>query len=197
MGEYKPKIEYVDEAVLPTEYGEFRIRGYRSPDCQEYVVLIKGDVAGKNALVRVHSACITGDVFHSRRCDCRLQLEESLCMIEQEGEGVIIYGASQEGRGIGILNKIRAYHLQDEGYDTVEANKKLGFLNDYRDFDAAYEIIKHLKVAKVRLLTNNPDKLRGFTEHSIPVERVPIIIKPDKINRKYLETKKKKMGHLL
>lgn len=190
-------IEKVDSAKLPTKYGDFSVHGYRSGSGEEFVVLTKGDVSGKDVLVRVHSACLTGDVFHSRRCDCGNQLEMSIREIDEEERGVVVYVASHEGRGIGILNKIKAYRLQDEGLDTVDANNALGFEADLRDYSSVVEVLGDLGVESVRLLTNNPEKIRGFKGSGIKVTRVPIVIPEDKINESYLETKRKRMGHML
>ena len=190
-------IEKIDSAKLPTKYGDFLVHGYRSGRGEEFIVLTKGDISGEDVLVRVHSACLTGDVFHSRRCDCGNQLEMSIREIDEEGRGLIVYVASHEGRGIGILNKIRAYRLQDEGLDTVDANKALGFEADLRDYLSVVEIVGDLEVKSIRLLTNNPAKVRGFEGSGIKVRRVPIIIPKDKITESYLETKKTRMGHIL
>ena len=190
-------IEKIDSAKLPSKYGEFIIHGYKSEKGDEIVALTKGDISGEDVLVRIHSACLTGDVFHSRRCDCGNQLEMSIQAIDDEGRGVIMYVPTDEGRGIGILNKIRAYHLQDDGLDTIEANEVLGFKADLRHYDHIIEVLKDLSVKSVRLLTNNPEKLAELTKSDIPVKRVPIIIPPDKIAESYLETKRDKMGHML
>jgi len=189
-------IEKIDSAKLPTKYGDFLVHGYRSGRGEEFIVLTKGDIAGEDVLVRVHSACLTGDVFHSRRCDCGNQLEMSIREIDEEGRGIIVYVASHEGRGIGILNKIRAYRLQDEGFDTVDANKALGFEADLRDYLSVVEIVKDLGVKSIRLLTNNPAKVSGFEGSGIKVRRVPIVIPKDKVTESYLETKKTRMGHI-
>lgn len=190
-------IEKVDSASLPTKYGDFKILGYKADSGEEYIVLAKGDVAGDDVLVRVHSACLTGDVFHSRRCDCGNQLEMSIREIDEEKRGVIVYIASHEGRGIGILNKVKAYHLQDDGLDTVDANTALGFEADLRDYSQVVEILKDLNVSSVRLLTNNPAKVKGFDGSGIKVTRIPIVIPKDKITESYMETKKNRMGHIL
>ncbi|MFH1788853.1 MAG: GTP cyclohydrolase II [Candidatus Altiarchaeota archaeon] len=190
-------IEKIDSAKLPTKYGDFTILGYRAVSGEEYVVLTKGDASGDDVLVRVHSACLTGDVFHSRRCDCGNQLEMSIRAIDEEERGVVVYVASHEGRGIGILNKVKAYHLQDDGLDTVDANKALGFEEDLRDYSQVVEILKELGVSSVRLLTNNPAKVSGFDGSGIKVKRVPIVIPKDKVTESYMETKKNRMGHML
>lgn len=189
----------VAEADLPTKFGHFKIIGYESPITSEHhVALVKGDVAGKkNILVRVHSKCLTGDTFHSLRCDCGEQLEKSMMAIEEEGLGVLVY-MHQEGRGIGLINKIKAYHLQDMGKDTVQANEELGFKNDLRDYGLGAQILKDLGLTTIRILTNNPKKIIGLRGYGIEiVERIPINTTPNKKNIDYLRTKKDKMGHLL
>ena len=198
-GEKEHYVKYVAEALLPTRYGDFKIVGfYSSREKKEHVAVIKGDVAGKeNCPVRVHSQCVTGDVFHSLKCDCRDQLEASLEFIGSRPYGAVIY-LKQEGRGIGLLNKIKAYHLQDLGLDTVEANEYLGFPSDMRDYVVAAKIISMLRIRSVVLLTNNPEKLRDLEEQGVRVaDRIPIIAKPNAHNSSYLKTKTAKMGHLL
>ncbi len=185
--------------VLPTPWGEFKLHLYRSVvDDLNYLALVKGEVRGKeNVLVRVHSQCLTGDVFHSRRCDCGDQLRQALELISQEGEGVILY-LPQEGRGIGLVNKIKAYQLQDGGLDTVEANEKLGFEPDLRDYGIGAQILVDLGLTTLRLLTNNPRKIVGLEGYGLKiVERIPLQVPIQESNRSYLLTKKKKMGHLL
>jgi GTP cyclohydrolase II len=193
------QIERVAEANLPTEFGLFRIIGFESKRTGEgYIALVKGDLhADKPTLVRIHSQCLTGDVFHSIKCDCGRQLEQAMKMIDREGRGAIIY-QQQEGRGIGIMNKIRAYALQDAGLDTVEANLSLGFEADLRQYECCAEILKQLGIKRVRLMSNNPEKIAGLAAAGIEVvERVPIEIEPHEIARNYLKTKKQKLGHLL
>jgi 3,4-dihydroxy 2-butanone 4-phosphate synthase/GTP cyclohydrolase II len=192
-------VERVAETTLPLSVGSFRVIAYRSViDPDEHVALVMGDVTTPEpVLVRVHSQCVTGDVFGSLRCDCGAQLEESLKRIAQEGRGVVVY-MRQEGRGIGLHNKLRAYALQDNGMDTVEANRALGFPADRRDYGIGMQILVDLGVHEMRLLTNNPAKRAGLEGYDLKVvERVPIITKPNPHNVRYLETKRTKLGHLL
>lgn len=201
------KYRYTHEQVvkretwvqLPTAYGDFYLAGYSSLlDDSEHVALVKGNPSSmEEPLVRIHSECLTGDVFHSKRCDCGPQLERSLELIEKEGTGVILY-MQQEGRGIGLLNKLRAYKLQEQGYDTVEANELLGFPAELRNYAISAQMLRDLEIDKVRLLTNNPDKITGLADYGIEVtERIPIEIEAVQENSRYLETKKLKMGHIL
>ncbi|MQG66600.1 MAG: bifunctional 3,4-dihydroxy-2-butanone-4-phosphate synthase/GTP cyclohydrolase II [SAR202 cluster bacterium] len=192
-------IERVAEARVPTEYGEFTAVSYSSVvDVQEHVAFVKGDISQNDpVLVRVHSECLTGDVFGSKRCDCGYQVQLALEAIEKYGSGVLLY-MRQEGRGIGIHNKLKAYALQDEGYDTVEANVMLGFAPDPRQYGIGAQILEDLGVKKMRLLTNNPTKRVGLEGFGLEVvERVPIIAPPTEENVKYMETKRKRMGHIL
>lgn len=188
------------EADFPSRFGHFRIYGFegRYPSgIEEAVVLRLGDVTGPPPLVRIHSQCLTGDVFHSLRCDCRAQLELALYAIGEEGRGVLIY-EHQEGRGIGLMNKLRAYELQDGGADTIQANVQLGFEADLRRYELPGSILKHLGVNEVRLMSNNPDKIGALERSGIRVvERVPCIVPPSATTEDYLRTKQEKMGHLL
>jgi 3,4-dihydroxy 2-butanone 4-phosphate synthase/GTP cyclohydrolase II len=187
------------EVKLPTAYGDFRAVAYRSlVDNKHHVALVKGDVEGQDdVLVRVHSECLTGDVFHSLRCDCGEQLESALSMIEAEGSGVLLYLA-QEGRGIGLLNKLHAYKLQEEGFDTVDANLKLGLPADLRDYGIGAQILVDLGLSKIRIMTNNPKKIIGLEGYGLEVtDQVPIEHVPNEHNLEYLRAKKERMGHLL
>jgi GTP cyclohydrolase II len=199
-------VRQVASADFPTRWGHFRIHGFRgefgdgnhgaAPRVEEAVALVMGDIHAKPALVRVHSQCLTGDVFHSLRCDCRQQLELALGQIAQERAGILIY-EQQEGRGIGLMAKLRAYELQDAGLDTVEANERLGFKADHRDFALPAAILQALGVSSVRLLSNNPDKVAALERAGVRVaERVPCEVKPSAHAEEYLKTKKEKLGHI-
>ena len=195
----RPLVRSVAHAELPTRYDRFTIYGFQGTGPQEEAVaLVRGNVHGKTApLVRVHSQCLTGDVLASLRCDCRAQLELSLKKIGQASSGILLY-LPQEGRGIGLMNKLRAYELQDGGMDTVEANQELGFAADARDYDFSAQILKQLGAKKIRLLSNNPEKVRQLENAGIRVvERVPCQPRISKTSRAYLQTKKAKMGHIL
>ena len=192
-------IERVAVANLPTAWGDFKIAGYRSLiSDEEFVALFKGELRRDTpTLVRIHSQCLTGDVFGSAKCDCGAQLHRTMEMIEAEGRGAIVY-QQQEGRGIGILNKIRAYALQDEGADTVEANERLGLAVDSREYRQCAEVLFDLGLCKVRVISNNPGKLRALEEAGLEiVERVSIEVKRTASAERYLQTKKEKLGHLL
>jgi GTP cyclohydrolase II len=193
------ELQMVAQAKLPTRYGDFTIYGFKGAGAlDEAVALVRGNLKGKVApLVRVHSQCLTGDVLASMRCDCRAQLELSLREIGRAPAGVLLY-LPQEGRGIGLMNKLRAYELQDGGLDTVQANEELGFAADSRDYDFSAAILKKLGARKIRLLSNNPEKVRQLEEAGIRVvERVPCQPRISKTSRAYLKTKRSKMGHLL
>jgi len=192
-------IERVVSTRLPTAFGEFEAVGYRSLiDDKHHVALVKGSVAGQSdVLVRVHSECLTGDVFHSLRCDCGEQLESALAMVEREGQGVVLYLA-QEGRGIGLLNKLRAYKLQEEGFDTVEANLRLGLPADLRDYGIGAQILVDLGLSSIRILTNNPKKIRGMEGYGLSVSaQIPIEHLPNPHNEAYLRAKRERLGHTL
>lgn len=195
-----PHVSKVAEADFPTEFGLFRIYGFEAADgsgTEEAVVLKMGDFPpGFAPLVRIHSQCLTGDVFHSLRCDCRAQLEMALDAIAREGRGLLIY-EQKEGRGIGLLNKLRAYQLQDHGADTVEANEQLGFESDLRNYQVPGAILRYFNLSAVRLMSNNPEKVEAVERAGVKVaERVPIIADVLETRRAYLETKREKMGHL-
>jgi 3,4-dihydroxy 2-butanone 4-phosphate synthase/GTP cyclohydrolase II len=201
--EYRRQTERIVQRVvttpLPTEYGNFTLHLYSSEyDEQHHVAIVKGKIApNEPTLVRVHSQCLTGDIFGSQRCDCGEQLRQALRMIEKEGRGVVLY-MRQEGRGIGLENKLKAYELQDQGKDTVEANEALGFKPDLRHYGVGAQILYDLGVRKIRLMTNNPKKIVGISGYGLEVvERVPIEVSPNKMNVKYLATKRDKLGHLL
>jgi 3,4-dihydroxy 2-butanone 4-phosphate synthase/GTP cyclohydrolase II len=192
-------VEHVEVVKLPTDYGDFDLHLYRSKlDGQHHLALVHGDVAGREkVLVRVHSECLTGDVFGSRRCDCGPQLHQAMRQVAEAGRGVIVY-MRQEGRGIGLAPKIKAYKLQEQGYDTVEANQKLGYEMDLREYGLGAQILVDLGLKTIRLLTNNPKKVVGLEGYGLKiVEQVPIRVKPNPHNERYLKTKRQKMGHLL
>jgi len=196
-----PAIRKVAEADFPTRWGHFRILGFEGEagergKAETAVALVIGDYANATPLVRIHSQCLTGDVFGSLRCDCRQQLEMALSMIAEAGTGVLVY-EQQEGRGIGLMAKLQAYELQDRGLDTVEANEKLGFKADHREFALPAEVLKSLGIKQVRLLSNNPDKVAALERAGVRVvERVPCEVEPHSHSENYLKTKKEKLGHL-
>jgi 3,4-dihydroxy 2-butanone 4-phosphate synthase/GTP cyclohydrolase II len=191
-------IRKIAETGIPTDFGEFKVYVYESlTDKYHHLALIKGRPDKKGLLVRVHSECLTGDVFGSRRCDCGEQLRQAMKMISEAGNGVILY-MRQEGRGIGLANKLKAYELQDNGLDTVEANMALGFKPDLRDYGIGAQILADLGLKKIRLLTNNPKKIVGLEGYGLEViERVPLVVTPSSANRRYLRTKKEKLGHVI
>ena len=194
------ELRKVAEADFPSRFGHFRIYGFEGREdgvVEESVVLLMGDITGDPPLVRVHSQCLTGDVFHSMRCDCGAQLELALRTIASEGRGMVIY-EHQEGRGIGLMNKLRAYQLQDQGADTVEANEQLGFEADLRGYEMPGRILRHFGLRAVRLMSNNPEKIEALEKAGVAVtERVPCLVAPMDSTEDYLRTKKEKMGHLL
>lgn len=192
-------VEKGVEADLPTEYGHFRIIPFRQKsNGLEHIAIFKGEWTPEEpVLVRMHSSCMTGDIFASRRCDCGEQLHQAMQMIDKEGKGVVVY-LQQEGRGIGLMNKIAAYKLQEQGDDTVEANLHLGFKADERDYGVGAQILRELGIGKIRLISNNPVKRVGLEGYGLDiVENVPVVITPNEYNRRYLETKKLRMGHKL
>lgn len=198
FGRAKTCVKVAAVADLPTRFGRFRLVGFwNNRDEKEHVAMVYGDVVGQSEVpVRLHSECLTGDVMGSLRCDCRDQLTAGLEAIQKEGRGVLVY-LRQEGRGIGLINKIRAYALQEQGLDTVEANLALGFRDDERDYSVAAHMIHSLGLQSVRLITNNPEKMRQLTEHRVVVSgRIPHLIAPNEFNRFYLETKGLRSGHL-
>jgi 3,4-dihydroxy 2-butanone 4-phosphate synthase/GTP cyclohydrolase II len=192
-------VTHIAKAELPTDHGPFTIHAYESAlDGQTHVALVRGEIGhGKDVMVRVHSKCLTGDVLHSLRCDCGAQLDAAMEQIAKEGRGILLY-LNQEGRGIGLANKIRAYELQDQGLDTVEANEKLGFKPDQRDYGIGAQILRDLGVHTMRLLTNNPRKFVGLEGYGLSVsESLPLEVAPTEFTRRYLKTKKDKLGHKL
>jgi GTP cyclohydrolase II len=192
-------VRVVAVASLPTRFGPFRLVGFwNNRDGKEHVAMVHGDVVGASEVaVRLHSECLTGDVMGSLRCDCRDQLTEGLRAIQREGRGILLY-LRQEGRGIGLLNKIRAYALQEQGLDTVEANQALGFRDDERDYAVAAHMLRSLDVRSVRVVTNNPDKIRQLEQHGVKVTgRIPHVIPPNEYTRFYLETKARRSGHMM
>ena len=199
MAKAQLRLDKIPHAQLPTRFGEFEIFGFENEvDGEEAAALTKGKIQkDQTALVRIHSQCFTGDTLHSLKCDCGEQLEQALAKIQAEGHGILIY-QMQEGRGIGLLNKLYAYELQDRGVDTVEANLQLGFEADQRSYSFCAQILKYFGVTKVRLMSNNPDKIQGLSGEGIDVvERVPLIVEASSLSRNYLKTKKEKLGHLL
>ena len=196
--QYEKLVSRISEVNMPTVYGNFTAIGYESVlDGQCHIALVAGDPTSPDALVRVHSECLTGDVFFSKRCDCGEQLRRAMQLISENGDGVLLY-MRQEGRGIGLANKLRAYALQDRGSDTVEANHRLGYPADLRDYGIGAQILVDLGIKEIRLLTNNPRKVIGLEGYGLKIaERVPLEVEPNSINRRYLETKRDKMNHLL
>lgn len=189
-------LEMTNPVKLPSDYGEFTALGFIDPENgKEHIALTKGEIKGENILTRIHSECLTGDVLGSKRCDCGNQLHKALKIIEENGEGILLY-MRQEGRGIGLFNKLKAYELQEHGFDTVDANRKLGFPDDMRDYRVAAEILKKLGVKSVKLMTNNPDKVEQIKKYGVKVsERKPLEIKSNEIDRQYLKVKAVRMGH--
>ncbi len=193
------KIKFSNKAKLPTKYGDFNIISFKQEgDIHEHCLLFKGDLTSKkNVLTRIHSECLTGDVFSSKKCDCGEQLDESMRAIAKKEEGIILY-LRQEGRGIGLFNKINAYALQDKGQDTIQANHSLGFYTDLRDFTIAVKALEHLKIKSIELLSNNPEKIKIWKNTGINItKRIPLIIETNKHNQDYLDVKREKLNHLL
>jgi len=191
-------MKFSERASLPTRFGKFRVQAVQeAPGGKDHLVILHGEGEGKRDIpVRIHSECLTGDVMGSLRCDCRDQLERALHLIQEDDAGLLIY-LRQEGRGIGLMNKIQAYFLQERGYDTVEANHRLGFENDLRNYDLAVQILRALDVKSVALITNNPEKIESLERGGIPVtRRIPLVITPNRFNEEYLKTKQSKLGHL-
>lgn len=190
-------MNHISETDFPTRFGKFKLHAFVDEQGGEHIALVKGEIEKKIVPVRIHSKCLTGDTFGSLRCDCREQFETALNYIEKEKLGIFIY-LDQEGRGIGLTNKIKAYTLQDKGMDTVEANFDLGFCDDLRDYEIATEILKYFKVEEVNLLTNNPDKIKDLEKEDIKVtKRIPLVANPTDYNEEYLKTKKEKLNHML
>lgn len=194
----KMTLSLVANAFFPSEFGKFRIYAFTNGDGKEHIALVCGKIEkNSSVLVRIHSKCLTGDTLASLRCDCRNQLKAALKMISKAGNGILLY-LDQEGRGIGLANKIKSYSLQDKGMDTVEANIHLGFPDDLRDYSEAAEILRLLGAIEVRLITNNPKKTGGLVSCGIKIaERIPLVTKPNRFNKKYIETKRDKMNHML
>ncbi len=195
---YEQQVKFAVETRLPTKFGEFRLRAYENDiDDLTHLALVMGEPEGKdNVLVRVHSSCLTGDALHSMRCDCGGQLERAMRAIAEEGEGVLVY-MQQEGRGIGLMNKMKAYHLQDEGLDTVEANQRLGFVPDLRDYGIGAQILKDLSLSRIRFMTNNLTKVVGLQGFGLEIsERIPLEVEPNEQNERYLKTKREKLNHV-
>ena len=199
MSEVLASLDTVPNAVLPTRFGTFQIYGFESDeDDEQLVALVRRPLSDQRpTLVRIHSQCVTGDIFHSLRCDCGEQLERALQTIAEAGSGVLLY-QFQEGRGIGLINKLHAYQFQDQGADTVEANARLGFEADLRSYRFCAEVLLRLGISRIRLMSNNPDKIRGLEAEGLQVvERVPLVVAPSPVSQDYLKTKKEKLGHLL
>ncbi len=192
------ECEFVSKAKFPTIYGDFEIYAFEDKKMKTHLAIVRGEPKNKESVaVRIHSRCLTGDALGSRRCDCREQYEKAMRYLAQQSHAVMIY-LNQEGRGIGLANKIRAYTLQDEGLDTVQANHQLGFAEDLRDYSSAVEMLKFLGVKSIMLMTNNPNKIKQIEENGMKVVgRIPLIIKPNEHDKKYIDTKKNKMGHII